>query len=201
MHTTMFKRSKTGFGSLWFCYPGSVKGFRTSNRTDTISKKESSRARSAAQRPVLAHRSAHNKLIRSKHSEKSTSGGQFVERETLIMAKSSGQPRSVIKKEQWDMPVSFDDRGQPISLREYVQGGHNALSFSALSEDQRAELAAKRIEMQPDYEMASIGAGIVSKERAVDEVRTKTKLGRRLAQIETRVMMHLIDEATKRRGA
>ena len=113
------------------------------------------------------------------------------------MTKSSGQPRSVIKEEQWDMPVSFDAQGQPVSLRDYAAGGHNSLAFSALNDDQRAELAAKRIEMQPDYEMATIGAGIVSKERAGDEVRTKTKLGRRLAQIETRVIMHLIDEATK----
>jgi hypothetical protein len=110
-------------------------------------------------------------------------------------AKSSEEPRSVIKKEQWEMPVSFDEEGKPISLRAYIEGGHNALSFSALSDDQRAELAAKRIEMQPDYEMATIDAGVIGKERAVDEVRTKTKLGRRLAQIETRVVMHLIDEA------
>ncbi len=98
------------------------------------------------------------------------------------------------------MPVSFDAAGRPISLRDYVEGGHNALSFSDLNDDQRAELAAKRIEMQLDYEMATIGAGVVSKERAVDEVRTKSKLGRRLAQIETRVVMHLIDEAKKRRS-
>jgi hypothetical protein len=115
-------------------------------------------------------------------------------------AKSSVEARSVIKSEQWDMPVSFDEEGKPVSLREYAKGGHNALSFSALSDNQRAELAAKRIEMQPNYDMATIGAGIVSKERAVDEVRTKTKLGRRLTQIETRVIMHLIDEATKRRS-
>ncbi len=115
-------------------------------------------------------------------------------------AKGSGEPRSVIKKEQWDMPVSFDAEGKLISLRDYVKGGHKALSLSALSPDQRAELAAKRIEMQPDYEIATIGAGIVSKDRAVDEVRTQTKLGRRLTQIETRVIMHLIDEATKKRS-
>ena len=96
------------------------------------------------------------------------------------------------------MPVSFDTAGQPVSLRDYVEEPGTALSFSALNDDQRIELAAKRIEMQPDYEMASIGAGIVSKARAVEEVRTKTKLGRRLAQIETRVIQHLIDETTRR---
>jgi hypothetical protein len=116
------------------------------------------------------------------------------------VVKTSGEPRSVIKKVQWDMPVSFDEAGNLVSLREYVEPGHKVLSFSALNPDQRAEIAAKRIEMQPDYEMASIGAGVISKERAVDEVRTQTKLGRRLAQIETRVIMHLIDEATKGRS-
>jgi hypothetical protein len=115
-------------------------------------------------------------------------------------AKSSGEPRSVIKSEQWDMPVSFDEAGKPVSLREYAKGAENALSFSALSDDQRTELAAKRIEMQADYEMSTIRlqGSVISKERAVNEVRNKTKLGRRLAQIETRVIMHLIDEAAKR---
>ena len=98
------------------------------------------------------------------------------------------------------MPVSLDTEGRLVSLREYVEGGHKALSFSALTPDQRAEVAARRIEMQPDYEIATIGAGVVNKERAVDEVRTQTKLGRRLTQIETRVIMHVIDEAMKRRG-
>lgn len=61
------------------------------------------------------------------------------------MAKSSEAPRSVIKEEQWNMPVSFDSKGQPISLRDYVEGDSHALSFSELSDDQRTELAAKRI--------------------------------------------------------
>ena len=107
-------------------------------------------------------------------------------------------PGELIKKEQWDMPVSFDAEGKPISLREYVDGGHNALSFSSLSDDQRADLAAKRIQKQPIFEIATIGAGVVNKERALDEVRSKSKLGRTLIQIETRVITHLIDEATKK---
>jgi hypothetical protein len=104
----------------------------------------------------------------------------------------------MIKQEQWAMPVSFDVDGKPISLREYVQEHHNAIPFSALSDAQRAELAAKRIEMQPQYEMATIGAGIISKERAIEEVRARSKLGRTLAEIEARVIVHLIEEATTR---
>jgi hypothetical protein len=113
--------------------------------------------------------------------------------------KSSGERRYVITQEQWDMPVSFDTEGKPISLRDYVEAGRHAVSFASLSEDQRTELAAKRIEMQPGYEIGSIGAGIVNKERALDEVRSKSKLGRRLTEIETRVIIHLIDAATNRR--
>jgi len=115
-------------------------------------------------------------------------------------AKSHGEPRSVIKQEQWEMPVSFDEQGKPISLREYTKGDDKALSFSSLSDDQRTELAAKRIEMEPDYEIGSIGAGIVNKEQALLAVRAKSKLGRTLTEIETRVILHLIDEAEKRRS-
>ena len=69
-------------------------------------------------------------------------------------AKSSGEARSVINKEQWEMPVSFDADGKTITLRDYTEGNHTAFSFSALSDDQRTDLAAKRIEMQPDSELS-----------------------------------------------
>ena len=103
---------------------------------------------------------------------------------------------SAITEEQWNMPVSFDLDGRPVSLREYVDGVRAATSFESLNDDQRAELAAKRIEMQPTYKMCAIVAGMVSKQRALDEVRRKTKLGRRLVQIEMRVIVYLVDEAT-----
>jgi hypothetical protein len=115
-------------------------------------------------------------------------------------AKSQGEPRSVIKQEQWEMPVSFDMQGIPISLREYVKGDVKALSFSSLSDDQRTELAVERIKMQPHYEIGSIGAGIMNKEQALQAVRAKSKLGRTLTEIETRVILHVIDETEKRRS-
>jgi hypothetical protein len=101
----------------------------------------------------------------------------------------------MITNEQWAMPVSLDETGNLISLKDYVSGKRRIISFLSLSEDQRTELAAKRIESQPDYQMTVIGAGVVGRERAAEEVRARTRLGLRLAEIETRVVMHVIDEA------
>jgi hypothetical protein len=107
--------------------------------------------------------------------------------------------KELITDEQWKMPVSFDSKGRPVSLQDYVQSDRDRLSFTALSEDQRTDLAARRIEMLPTYEIATIGAGVVNKERAIDEVRSRSKLGRTLIEIQTRVVTHLIDEASKRK--
>jgi hypothetical protein len=114
-------------------------------------------------------------------------------------AKRRTEPRSVIKKVQWDMPVTYDPHNQPISLRDYVKGDCEALPFSSLSDEQRVALAAKRIELRPDFDCVSVLAGVVSRSRALQEVRAKSELGRRLIEIETRVVLHLIDEAQKRR--
>jgi hypothetical protein len=115
--------------------------------------------------------------------------------------KAATMAKEVIGQDQWKMPVSFDRTGKLVSLHDYLEGDRNALAFSSLTDDQRVELAATRIQMQPDYSVASIGAGVVTKDRAVEEVRAKTKLGRRLAQIEARVVTHLIDQAKKKGGS
>jgi hypothetical protein len=115
--------------------------------------------------------------------------------------KAATMAKEVIGQDQWKMPVSFDRTGKLVSLHDYLEGDRNALAFSSLTDDQRVELAATRIQMQPDYGVASIGAGVVTKDRAVEEVRAKTKLGRRLAQIEARVVTHLIDQAKKKGGS
>ncbi len=106
-------------------------------------------------------------------------------------------PRSVITREQWDMPVSLDAEGGFVPLRAYVKKGHNGPAFTSLSKDQQLEVVLKRIEMDPECDMASIETGIISRERAVDEVRAGTILGQRLAEIEARVIKHLLEEATR----
>lgn len=106
----------------------------------------------------------------------------------------------MITDEQWAMPVTFDAAGEPVTLREYADGKRPFLPLAALSEDQWLALAAARIVRQAGYELSSLGSGRIGRERAVAEVRAKTELGRRLARVETRVVVHLTDEVAKRRS-
>lgn len=108
----------------------------------------------------------------------------------------AARPRLALTELYWALPVSFDARDEPVSLREYVRGG-NARPFDSLTDAERAEVAARRIELLPGYEMASLGAGVISQARAAAEVRARTPLGRQLADIEYRVVRRLIEEATR----
>jgi len=105
----------------------------------------------------------------------------------------------VIHDRQWAMPVSFDDAGKPVSLRDYVSGARKARDFSTLDDDQRVDLAVKRIEFEEDYLLGSLGSGIIDQARAIKEIRAKTPVGRRLEQIEMSVVAHLL-EVTKKEG-
>src|SRR5258708_18042891 len=103
------------------------------------------------------------------------------------MAKKSSRAKKAqavkIPDEQWTRPVSFSADGTPVSLQDFLQPKAPALSLSELSADQRAELTAKRIELQPKFELAMVGAGIVDKERAIREVKEQTGVGRALIEI------------------
>ena len=56
--------------------------------------------------------------------------------------------------------------------------------------------AAKRIEMQPGYEMVGIKAGVIRQERAIREIRSQSDLGQSLTDVEFRIVMHVIDKAS-----
>ena len=101
----------------------------------------------------------------------------------------------LINKKQWNMPVSFREDGKTVTLREFTKGDSVALSLSSLDEDQRAELTAQRIQMQPKFELGMIGGGVVDKDRAIAEVKNKTSVGRTLIKIETRAIQHAIEQA------
>lgn len=121
------------------------------------------------------------------------------------MAKKSTQARAnnqavSIAIEQWEMPAGFSaDGSKMVPLRDVVDPQVATLSLDQLTLDQRAELVARRIELQPKFEVAMVGAGIVGKERAIVEVKAQSEVGRLLMEIEHRLINDLIERATQRK--
>jgi len=96
---------------------------------------------------------------------------------------------------QLELPVAFGPGGKMVTLREVMKPGHGSVaSLASLSPEKRAELTVKRIEGQPDFEMAMIGGGMVDRERAIEEVKAHSDVGRVLVEIEQRVVQNLLDE-------
>jgi hypothetical protein len=81
------------------------------------------------------------------------------------------------------------------TLREVVDPDTPTMNLSQLSDKQRLALVAKRIEMQPDFEIALQGADLIDKKRAIQEVKNNTPIGRNLAEIEERLLNHVIQTA------
>jgi hypothetical protein len=104
------------------------------------------------------------------------------------------QQPATIPEEEWDLPVSFNDNGQPVSLRDYVSGTP-AVPIGSLTPEQRADLTVMRLERRSSYEMAMIGVGLLDKERALTEVRARSQVGRVVTDIEFRMIRQLIDHA------
>src|SRR5262249_2743973 len=71
------------------------------------------------------------------------------------------QKAAPVPEEQWSMPVTFSPSGALVSLRDFTQSRVPALSLSQLTPEQRVELTARRIELQPRFEVAMVGAGTV----------------------------------------
>lgn len=92
---------------------------------------------------------------------------------------------------QWGLPVSLDEKGTFISLRDYENQRSNVIDSFQLSEEQWSKVAAKRIEMLPEYDLVSARYGLITQERAVKEVSDRTPLGLELARIEKEVVREL----------
>ena len=104
--------------------------------------------------------------------------------------------RVKIPQEQWNLPVGYStDGGKLVTLNEAVREKTPHLAIPSLSDEQRANLVAARIEAQPKFKLAMIGAGIVDKERAINEVRARSRVGRTLMEIEQRVIQDVLRQA------
>ena len=113
--------------------------------------------------------------------------------------KAGGRKNPSFPEKQWAMPAGFrSDDSKVASLREVVDPGVPTKQLSDLTLEQRAELVAKRLALQPSIQLAMVGAGMIDKERALTEVKNKTKVGKLLIEIEHQMIRNLLDQAQKK---
>ncbi len=111
------------------------------------------------------------------------------------VAVGTTRPAVQFPPEQYDLPVTFNQSGQILTLRQMLASGSSALSLSSLEPEKLVELTSKRIAAKPDFEIAMVGAGLVNKARALQEVAAQTDVGRLLVEIEQRVIQLVLDRA------
>lgn len=106
--------------------------------------------------------------------------------------------RALLKK-QLAMPAGFyADDSSVATLRDVVDPGVPTKQLSELTLEQRAELVAERLALQPSLDLAMIGAGMIDKQRAITEVKGKTKVGKLLIEIEHQMIRNLLEQAKKK---
>jgi hypothetical protein len=100
-----------------------------------------------------------------------------------------------IPDNQWSLPVTYTpDGSRMMTLKEIEAGNVAMLSLPQMTMDQRAALVARRIEMQPEFEIGMIGVGIVRKDRAIAEVKAQSQVGRILIEIEQLLLNKLMEQ-------
>ena len=99
------------------------------------------------------------------------------------------------REDHWSRPVAMAPDGQWISLREVIDEEPARFSFAQLSREQQSELVAERIRQRPKFDVGIPGLGVLSKKRAINEVRARTRIGRTLIEIEQRMIALLIKRA------
>jgi hypothetical protein len=116
----------------------------------------------------------------------------------MTKAKALNAP---VPEDQWNMPAGFRSDGGIATLKEVVDPKVPTVSLAEVTPQQVADLVVKRIEQQPDFKVAMVGAGIVDKDRAIAEVKAQSSVGKRLIEIEQRVLNNLAERGSKALGS
>ncbi len=104
---------------------------------------------------------------------------------------------TTVLQEKLNLPVSCTPDGKMISLREFVKNKNkdsSILSLSSLTPRQRANITAERLRRRSEVQLASLGAGLINKERAIAEVESLTPLGQTLIEADQYIINILIEE-------
>jgi hypothetical protein len=107
-----------------------------------------------------------------------------------------------VPPKQLKMPASFSSDGERmVNLEEVMDDNVATLNLPQLSRAQQAELVAKRIELQPEFNVTMVGAGKIDKNRAIAEVRADSEIGRTLIEIEQRYISNLVESAQSQKAS
>ena len=99
-------------------------------------------------------------------------------------------------EKQWQMPAGFHTDGKTLAtLEDVLDPDKPTMQLSDLPFDKLAAVVAERLDRQPKFELAMIGAGMIDKARAITEVKNHTKVGRLLIEIEHQMIRNLIEHA------
>lgn len=110
--------------------------------------------------------------------------------------KATGKLSPEISQVQWDLPAGYKESGEELAtLREVVDPSIPTLSLADLSGEKRRDLIVTRIELEPDFTLNMIGAGVVDKARAIQEVKAQTSTGKIIQEIEQRVINNMMEKA------
>jgi hypothetical protein len=101
---------------------------------------------------------------------------------------------------QLQLPVGLRTDGSMVSLEEILNSSTEARLWPELGAEQRADITARRIELQPKFNLGLIGTGIVGKQQAIEEVKKQTRIGLRLVDIENRLLTKLMAEIEEKAG-
>src|SRR4051812_30117975 len=107
---------------------------------------------------------------------------------TRRRASSTPARASQIPAKQWSLPAGYHPNGRPAALAHVVDPARPTIDGDQLTDAQRAALAMLRIERQKTFRIGVLGTGVVTKRRALKEVRNGSPIGVALVDIEHRAI-------------
>ena len=117
-------------------------------------------------------------------------------RATSAIKASSGRSNRFIKlsSADWKAPAGFHAHEiRRATLREVVDPHIPTKNIPELTELEVYDLAIGRLELLPkNFQMAVMGFGLINKDRALAEVRTRTPLGKHIAILQIKHLQHLL---------
>lgn len=102
-------------------------------------------------------------------------------------------------QKELDVCVGFDGQKNPLTLRNYVNKNMEPPFFD-LSPEEQKEIIIERVNTRPDWDLYTISAGYISRERSVQEINSNTGLGQAIFEIEVNTLKKATELVRKERS-